>query len=137
MAGKHAARALAELELTLALTEQLGSPLPEAGWKLLPYAANITPPPGVVVMLAMGGVVPDPDAGRWARTYRFTVTVLTGATSSPGADDVVDEAMEHVTRAIDHTDSLLWSDAERVAYGDALAPAYQITATVAATVNEE
>jgi hypothetical protein len=126
----HAARQLARDELAAELPEL------DAARRLLPYAANITPPAGVTVMLRLAGVSPDAPAGPTGRAYGLRVVVLTGATTgTPEAEDELDAGLELVLAAITRTDHLTWAEAERVSYGDALAPAYEITATVHALVS--
>lgn len=127
----HPARELAHLELGTALA---GDP-EAAGIELLPYAANIAPPAGVVVMLRMEGQAPALEAGPGGRAYRLAVLVVTGATTSPGADDVLDGAQERIIAALERTTSLTWSNSERGTFGDQLMPGYEITATIHAQVS--
>lgn len=61
----------------------------------------------------------------------FTLYVVSPIIDTRRAEDALDDALDAVVDALDQIKWLNWSTAERSLFGDAMAPAYKVTLTIA------
>jgi hypothetical protein len=83
-----------------------------------------------VVMLYRESRAKAPNAlGDYLDT--FSLYVVTPGVDVTRAEDALDNTLDQVIDALDQVKWLNWSTAERSLFGDAQAPAYKITLTIA------
>jgi len=110
------------------------TPLLPADWKLVAYGANLDTLSSPVVRLQIKTIERHPAAPNGARLVTYTLTIIEPKTAPGAADDALDTNLLKLIEAIDATDGLGWSSAERVA-AETGNPAFDISLTFTVTNN--
>ena len=107
---------------------------------VIAYAHNIDAPTNSTVMVRVDSVAPGPSG--WVRLYTFGLVLIAAKTTHGPADDELDGLLEDVLAALSSNalpNGVTWTAANRAAYGepDPTNPAYEVTVTVAAQIEQE
>lgn len=98
--------------------QELLAHLPE-GYLVHPYAAQLDGVQGPTILVRLGPITREPTAGQHARTYGASVLAVAPVADVDLATSLqVDALAEDVLRALDQSNVLTWTVAERVSVDD-------------------